>query len=170
VRFKKTIPAHADIPLDEARLLVARGQYQSADTVLRKAIPVMKSDDVRGYSAAFLAYDQLIQGRVHESERWEAQSVVHAAGTPAGSADRLNVSIDSAWNQVYYRGDANAARGTIKRLLAHVPMESLAPADRPWLSLLSLAAVMHDGADARSYAASFERDLPTSKLATIVGM
>jgi len=168
-RFKKTIPAHSDIPLDEARLLIAHGQYQGADSLLRKALPSIKSDDVRGFSAAFLAFDQLIQGRVHESERWEAQSVVHAASTPAGSADRLAVSLDSAWNQAYYRNDANAARAIIKRTLARDPIESLAPADRPWLALLAIAEVMHDGAEARGYAASLERDLPTSKMATIVG-
>jgi tetratricopeptide (TPR) repeat protein len=169
VRFKKTLPAHSDIPADDARLLMARGQYQTADSLLTRALPAIKSDDVRGFSASLLSAGQLIQGRVRESERWETQSVVHAAGTPAGSADRLGVSLDSAWNQAYYFNDANAARATIKRTLARLPMESLAPADRPWLSLLAIAAVMRDGAEARGYAAALERDLPTSKSATIVG-
>ncbi|MFI5244463.1 MAG: protein kinase, partial [Gemmatimonadales bacterium] len=169
VRFKKTIPAHSDIPLDDARLLIARGQYQNADSLLRKALPSIKSDDVRGFSASFLSGGQLIQGRVHEAERWDAQTVVHPAGTPAGIADRLGVSFDSAWNQAYFFNDANAARAIIKRTLARIPMESLTPADRPWQTLVTIAAVMHDGAEARSYATALERDLTTSKNATIVG-
>src|ERR1019366_8230267 len=119
--------------------------------------------------AALVSGEQLIQGRVRDAERWDAQSAAHAAGTPAGTAERLSVSLDSAWNQAYFLGDANAARTTIKRALAKIPIESVGPADRPWISLLAIAAVMHDGASARSYAASLERDLPTSKYAAIVG-
>jgi tetratricopeptide (TPR) repeat protein/tRNA A-37 threonylcarbamoyl transferase component Bud32 len=168
-RFKKTLPSHAEIAGDGARLLIARGQYQDADTLLRKALPTVKSDDARGWGAGLVSGEQLIQGHLREAERWDAQSAAHAAGTPAGTAERLGVSLDSAWNQVYFLNDAAAARAAIKRTLATIPMESIGAADRPWMSLLSIAVVLHDGAEARSYAASLERDLPTSKYAAFVG-
>ena len=52
---RRPSPRTATSPLDDARLLIARGRYQTADSLLRKALPAVKSDDVRGCAASFLS-------------------------------------------------------------------------------------------------------------------
>jgi tetratricopeptide (TPR) repeat protein len=168
-RFKKTLPAHAELPVAAGVVAAAHEEFDAADTLLRAALLRTKSPSVRAEGAGVLAGIATARGRVRDGQRWTAQTVVDPAGTPGESAERLAVALDSAWVQAYYLNDATSARATMHRALTRVPMESLAPGDRPWLSLVAIAAAMHDGAAARTYDASLEKDLPLSKLATIVG-
>jgi tetratricopeptide (TPR) repeat protein len=71
--------------------------------------------------------------------------------------------------QAYFENAAAAARATVKRALAEVPIESLEPGDRPWDMLLFVAYALHDGSAARTYEASLEKDVPLSRNATTVG-
>jgi tetratricopeptide (TPR) repeat protein len=169
VRFEKTLPTHAELPLSKADLMAVRGNLESADTTLRSAIARTKSAGVRAEIAGFLDAYSVERGRVREGQRWFTQTIVDDAGTPGGSAERLQVTLDSAWVQAHFLNDAAAAHATIRRALTQVPMESLAPGDRNWPSLLAIAAAMHDGAAAHAYETSLLKDLPLSKLATIVG-
>ena len=168
-RFEKTLPTHAELATDRAVLTAAHGEYLAADSMLRADVPRTKVIEVRSNEAWILSNIESLRGRVREGERWDAQIVVHPAGTPGGSVERLGAILDSAWVQAHFLNDAAAARATVRRALAQVPMESIAAGDRPWPSLLVIAAVMHDGAAARSYETSLEKDLPSSKMATTVG-
>ena len=168
-RFEKTLPTHSEIPWAKAAVAGARGDYVNADTILRNAFPKMKSAGTRAGAANWLGSLATLRGRVREGERWTAQSVIDAPGTPAGAAERLNVMLDSAFVQAYFLNDAAGARATLKRAVAQVPIESLAPGDRPWESLVWLEYFLHDGAAAKNYEASLEKDLSLSRNATIVG-
>ena len=168
-RFKKTLPVHAELPIGVGVVAAAHEDFEAADTLLRAAVLRTKSAGVRAEGAGILASVETTRGRVRDGQRWTAQTVVDPDGTPGASAERLNAALDSAWVQAYYLNDATSARATMHRALARVPMESLAPGDRPWLSLVMIAAAMHDGAAARTYDASLEKDLPLSKQATLVG-
>jgi tetratricopeptide (TPR) repeat protein/TolB-like protein len=169
VRFRKTLPAHAEIPIGVGVVAAAHGELEAADTLLRAALLRTKSPGVHAEGAGILASIATVRGHVRDGQRWIAQTIVDPAGTPGGSAERLAVALDSAWVQAYYLNDATSARATMHRALARVPMESLAPGDRPWPSLVAIAAAMHDGAAARTYDASLEKDLPLSRLATTIG-
>jgi eukaryotic-like serine/threonine-protein kinase len=168
-RFAKTLPTHGELGLDHAVLTAAHGELAAADSELRSSVPRIKSAGARSQGAWIAASIATARGRVHDGQRWAAQSITDAPGTPNFASERLAVMLDSAWVEAYFRNDPVAARATIKRALAQVPMESLAPADRPWQSLLLVAAAMHDGAAARSYQASLEKDLSTTKQATLIG-
>ena len=168
-RFRKALPTHGEIPPDEGVVLAARGQYAAADSELRAALPALKAEDPRAYAAWVDEGVEMLRGRIHEGLHMDVVSATHPADTPAGKSDHLGLVLDSAWVQAFFYNDAAAARATIKRALATVPMESLAPADRPWQQLVLLAAAMHDGTAARNYDASLERDFPTTKFAGVVG-
>ena len=168
VRFRKALPTHGEIAADEGVVLAARGRYGAADSTLRAALPALKAEDPRAYAAWVDEGVDMLRGRVHEGLHMDVVSA-HSADAPAGRADHLAIILDSAWVQAFYYNDAAAARATVKRALAAVPMESLAPADRPWQQLVLLAAAMHDGPAARGYDTSLERDLPTTKFASVVG-
>ncbi len=168
-RLEKTFPGHSDLPDDRAEILAARGELQAADSVIRAGMATVKSPGVRSFMAWNVSALETERGHLRERERWAAQTIVAPAGTASASAQRLAVMLDTAWVQAYYLNDAASAHATIRRALAQVPMESLAAADRPWLNLLALAGVMHDGSAARGYDASLEKDLPTTPFAVYVG-
>ena len=104
---------------------------------------------------------------MREGERWTAQTIPDSTGfaPDAVRVARLSVMLDSAWVRGYYLNDAAGARAIIHRALAEMPIESIPPPDRPWSTLLTIAAVTHDAEAARSYDESFERDLPSSQSA-----
>jgi tetratricopeptide (TPR) repeat protein len=101
--------------------------------------------------------------------RWTAQSVPTQGNPAMLAAGRLLVMLDSAWVQAYYLNDAAAAKATVKRALERVPINSLAAADRPWGTLLSIAAVTRDAAAARTYAAAQQRDMVSSSFSMFKG-
>jgi tetratricopeptide (TPR) repeat protein/tRNA A-37 threonylcarbamoyl transferase component Bud32/TolB-like protein len=169
-RFEKTLPTHAEIPLSRADVAGARGDYVSADTILRNDFPKLKAAGTRAELASYLGSIETVLGRLRDGRRWMSQTVIDAPGTPAGAAERLNVMLDSAIVQAHFLNDAAGARATLKRALAQIPIESLAPGDRPWDILVWLAYDMHDGAAAKSYETSFEKDLSLSRNATVVGI
>jgi eukaryotic-like serine/threonine-protein kinase len=168
-RFEKTLPTHSEIPAARAAVAGTRDDYVSADTILRNAFPKMKSAGTRAAAAGYLGSVATVRGRVRDGQRWTAQSIVDAPGTPAGAAERLSVMLDSALVQAHFLNDVPGAHATLKRALAQVPIESLSPGDRPWDVLVWLAYDMHDGAAAKTYEASLERDLSMSRNATYVG-
>jgi tetratricopeptide (TPR) repeat protein len=170
VLFEKKFPTHGELPNAKAALLFAKGQFASGDSLLRTVYPTRKGDRARVATAQFLGNVNMLRGKLREGEHWTALTVPGEGNSPtAVNAGRLTVMLDSAWVQAYYLNDPVAAKATVKRALERVPLTSLAPADRPWTTLISLAAVMHDAAAAKSYAASFERDLPSSPLSTYKG-
>jgi tetratricopeptide (TPR) repeat protein len=168
-RFEKTLPGHPQIPLAKAAMAGVRGDYVAADTIVRNAIPKIKSASVRANAYTLASGIETLRGRVHDGQRMTAQLVVDSAGTLAGRTQRLTVMLDSAWVQAYFRNDAAAARATVKRALAQFPIESLSPGDRPWEGLLFTAYAMHDGAAARTYEAALEKDLQYTTNATLGG-
>jgi tetratricopeptide (TPR) repeat protein len=169
MRFEKTLPTHGELPAVKGYLMALRGNLEAGDTTLRSAIARTKSPGVRAEVAQFIDDIAVERGRVREGQRWLTQTIVDDAGTPGGSAERLQVALDSAWVQAHFMNDAAAAHATIRRALAQVPMESLAPGDRPWLMLVRIAAATHDGPAAHAYETALEKDLPLSKQAIIVG-
>jgi tetratricopeptide (TPR) repeat protein len=168
-RFEKTLPAHAEIPAIRAGVMAARGNLEAADSTFRSAMSRTKSPGVRAEMAGFLDGINVERGHLREGQRWLTQTIVDDAGTPGGSEERLAVMLDSAWVQAHFLNDPAAAHATIRRALALVPMESLAPGDRPWWTLVNISAAMHDGPAAHTYETALEKDLPLTKMATIVG-
>ena len=168
-RFEKTLPNHPQIPIARAAMAGVRGDYVGADTILRQAIPQIKSASVRANAAWLASGVETLRGRVRDGQRWSTQLVVSPPGTGARNTELLGVMLDTAWAQAYFYNDAAAARATIKRALAQIPIESISPGDRPWDQLLLDAYAMHDGAAARTYETALEKDVTLSTNATLVG-
>jgi len=167
--FQRTFPAHGDLALTRASILIGRGDLTGADSVLRTALPNIPGVRSRANMTAGLASISTVRGRLREGQRWAAQAIPPAASSSATNAARLRVMLDSAWVQGYYLNDAAAAKATIKRALERFPMTSIAAPDRPWNALLTIAAVTRDAALARSAETSFEKDLPSSFYSTRKG-
>ncbi|MBM3906817.1 MAG: protein kinase [Gemmatimonadetes bacterium] len=167
--FEKTFPTHGLLAATRAALYLAKGEMAPADSIMRAAFPTLRGDDARGTTAFAIGSIATARGRVREGLRWTAQALPTEAAPASINAARLASGIDSAWVQAYYLGDINASKATLKRVLDRTPITSLAPPDRPWASLLALAAVSRDAAAARSYFASYERDLPSSQASMNAG-
>ena len=171
VAFEKHFPNYSGLPGAKAGVAFARGKTALADSLARSMFAAGKDAGSRAIAAVFLGNIATMQGRVRAGQHWTAQTIPDSAST-SGSAvriARLGVILDSAWVQGYYLNDAAAARATVRRALAQMPIESIAPPDRPWQTLLAIAAVTHDDAAAKSYEASFEKDLPMTQAAAVKG-
>ena len=167
--FARTFPSHGDLPAAKAALLLSRRNFAGGDSVLRSAFPTLRSDASRSITATWLSSVATLRGHLREGQRWTAQIIPSEARTASVNAARLAVMLDSAWVQGYYLNDAAAAKALVKRALDRVPMASIAAPDRPWNTLLTIAAVTRDAAAARSYEASMEKDLPSSNSSTFQG-
>ncbi|HVT40763.1 MAG TPA: protein kinase [Gemmatimonadaceae bacterium] len=168
-KFEKALPSHSYIPSMKGAMLIVRGNLSGADSLMRAALPGLGSGLGRTYVLGMVANIAAMRGRLRDGERWFSETAKEPSGAPAPAVQRLQVILDSAWVQGYFLGDVAASRATVRRALAAVPMESLDPADRPWQDLLTIAAATHDGPAARGYEASLEKDLPTSRKASLVG-
>jgi eukaryotic-like serine/threonine-protein kinase len=172
VTLQKRLPTYDGLVLARSTLAAARGDTAASDSLLHVAFATAKAEGIRANAAAILSNVATMHGQLREGERWTAQTIPDSSGATPGAikAARLNVLLDSAWVRGYYLNDAAGAHAMVHRALAEVPVESIAPPDRPWPTLLAIAAVTHDAAAARSYDASFERDLPSSRGALLKGL
>ena len=167
--FERKLPTHGEIPASRAVLTLAKGNVAAADSVLRNSVPTLRTDDARRTTAFAMSNILTARGRVREGMRWTAQSYP-TQGSPATlNAGRLGIMLDSAWVQAYYLNDAATAKATVKRALERIPINSLAAPDRPWGTLLTIAAVTRDAAAARGYAAAQQRDMVSSYFSTFKG-
>jgi tetratricopeptide (TPR) repeat protein/tRNA A-37 threonylcarbamoyl transferase component Bud32 len=167
--FQKRLPSHGEQAAVRGMLLWNTQQVDAADSVMRAAFPTLRGNDARTTTAFNISGLATLRGRVREGQRWYVQAVPREASQAATNASLLGVMIDSAWVQAYYLNDAAASRATVKRALDRFPVASVAPPDRPWGALLSVATVNRDAAAARSFEAALERDLPSSRSSTIKG-
>jgi tetratricopeptide (TPR) repeat protein len=167
--FERKLPAHGDIPGTRALLAMAKGNLAAADSIMRASVATLRTDDSRRATASAMANILTARGRVHEGMKWTAQSFPTQGGAAVLSAGRLSVMLDSAWVQAYYLNDAPTAKATVKHALERIPITSLAAPDRPWGTLLGIAAVTRDAAAARTYAAAQQRDMVSSALSTFKG-
>lgn len=167
--FEQKLPSHGDLQGTRAMLAMARGNLAAADSILSRSAPTLRTDDSKRTTAQAMSNILMARGRVREGQKWTAQAVPSQGSAPVISAGRLSVMLDSAWVQAYYLNDITAAKATVKRALERVPINSLAAPDRPWTTLLNIAAVTRDAASARSYAAAQQRDMVSSPLSTFQG-
>ncbi len=167
--FERKLPTHGDIPASRAVLALAKGNLAAADSILRNSVPTLRTDDARRTAALAMSNLATARGRVREGMKWTAQTIPTQGGPAVLNAGRLSVMLDSAWVQAYYLNDAATAKATVKRALERIPINSLAAPDRPWGTLLGIAAVTRDAAAARGYAAAQQRDMVSSSLSTFKG-
>ncbi|MBA4072770.1 MAG: hypothetical protein C0497_13170 [Gemmatimonas sp.] len=167
--FERKLPAHGGISTARAIVVLAKGNLAAADSIMRNSMPTLRSDDARRITAGGMANILTARGRVREGMKWTAQTIPAQGVSAVLDAGRLGVMLDSAWVQAYYLNDATTAKATVKRALERVPINSLAAPDRPWATLLGIAAVTRDAAAARTYAAAQERDMVSATLGMFKG-
>ena len=171
VAFEKRFPQHGDLLTTKSAIAFARGRPAAGDSLLRTALATVHSADSRALAATALSASATIRGRLRDGQRALVQSIPDSGGATVGAVNvsRLSVMLDSAWVQSYFLSDVARASATVRRALGKVPMESIAPQDRPWLVLLAIAAVTHDAVAARGYDSSFEKDNANSTASLIAG-
>jgi tetratricopeptide (TPR) repeat protein len=159
-RFREDLPSHSGHWAAQAFIDVGRGNLSAVDSLARAvfADPALRTQ--RDFAALNVAQANLTRGRVKEGLRWINESEKIQAAQSETQMPVLRASLDTAWVQAFHLGDAAAARFTMQRALARVPMESLPAAERLWTYVLDIAHALSDADLARTTLQSFERDLP----------
>ena len=101
------------------------------------------------------------RGKLRESQRWTAIASEATVRAAPSAANRFAPALDTAYFAAVL-GDAGGARAAIARGLARVPMDSIAPSERPWDRVAEIAILIEDPALARQALAGYARDLASS--------
>jgi len=159
-RFEQALPSHSGHWTSRVFIEIGRGDLAAAESLSRRVFDDPKLASQRDFAALNVSQASLTKGQVREGLRWiNRNEQIQAANSPT-KMPVLRASLDTAWVQAFHLGDAAAARNTVRRALAKVPMESLPASERLWDYLLDIAEASGDAEAARSALQSFERDLP----------
>ena len=156
--FYERFPGSAD--LWEADWFVAFGQgdLRTADSISRAVSTRARTARQAVRSAGTASTIAELRGQPREALRWATVSrAANLRATPS-SAVRLAFALDTAYYLAGTLERPAEARAAISRGLARVPMSQIPAAERDWLSLSRLAAVVRDPALARQAREGFERD------------
>ena len=125
---------------------ISRAVYGSAET-LRQQIRA---------SGGMAALSEL-QGKVREARMWQARRAAAVLQASPTLGEELVAGLDTAYYQAAY-GTAAAARATIQRVRARIPMDGIPPVERPWGYLAFIGAQLGDAGLVREAIDGFERD------------
>jgi tetratricopeptide (TPR) repeat protein len=159
-RFRQDLPSHSGHWMTEASIAVATGRLDSAESLSRSVFADPRRSTQRDFASLITAQSSLTRGRVREALRWFGEAERVQIANSSTMMPVLRASLDTAWVQAFHLGDAAAARATVRRALAKVPMESLPPSERQWRFVLDIAAAAGDVDGARTALQALERDLP----------
>ena len=156
-RARDRFPNNPGVTLSSASLIAARGAYDTAATLLEQLIRERPSDlPTRAMASFGLAALARTRGRLSEAIRRDSEGF--AAQRARGiAAAPLDASLDTAFDDVWFRGDSARALRVIDAALAAHPIDSLAPVERPYLQLVTVFALAGRVDRAKSMLAGFDR-------------
>jgi tetratricopeptide (TPR) repeat protein/tRNA A-37 threonylcarbamoyl transferase component Bud32 len=165
--FKKAVPGSA-APLElEGSLLLSRHDYAAADTVLRRLREVGRTSPLwLASSSDLLALSAEAQGKLAEAAQHQRDFM--AAGEARGlPRDYLRGAVNLALLDIRYRDRPRDAIAAVSAALAKYPLDSIPPADRPYLAIAELYAKARRPDQARRYLKEYEAAVPESIRRTI---
>ncbi|HET6680441.1 MAG TPA: hypothetical protein VFG84_04525, partial [Gemmatimonadaceae bacterium] len=133
------------------------GNIADADSIARAAQASSTTSRQALYSASTLSLTAELEGRLAEAIEQNARISEATYRLDPKPGNRLTFAIDTAYYQALY-GDRNAALAAIARGRSRVPLNEVAPNDRPWYMLAWIGAMLQDPALAREALQGWERD------------
>jgi tetratricopeptide (TPR) repeat protein len=145
----KSFPTNIDCPAIHFQLLLVRGRYDSAATVL--AATEARSTGAEVQSSLKLARSQLarLHGKIADAMRLntESNALMAQAGDNAAPLDNaVSQALDVAW----FYGDTARALKILEDSIAHHPIQTLGRATPSWSSLVTAYAAAGRPDQARS--------------------
>jgi len=134
----------------QALLLSAQGNYAGADSILRGVLKTRSEPAYQQMATGDRVNIALTQGRLVEAEGWAAD-VIAAAEQRHDTSLVYGVTIGRAVVDYTERPKPKRGLSEVDSLLRAVPLDSLAPADRPYAGLARLYAAAGQPAQARHY-------------------
>jgi tetratricopeptide (TPR) repeat protein len=154
---KKSLSRHPDIAIFSENIAYARGQYETADSLMDSLARARANDPVIVSGAA------IERARIAELRGRLATSLAHARVARQQRASlgnrqaRVNALLDSAHVDIWYRGDKAHAVEVLQRATTMPLFDSLPPSSRPYLALARLYARADRPREAGAMMQSFER-------------
>jgi len=145
----KSFPTNIDCPAVSYQLLLLRGRYDSAATLL--AASEARSPGVEARSSLKLARSQLarLHGKISDAMRLTSESdalMAQAGDNAAPLDDAVSQAFDAAW----FYGDTTHALKVLEDSLAHHPIQTFGRASSSWSALVSAFAAAGRPEQARS--------------------
>jgi tetratricopeptide (TPR) repeat protein len=154
--FGERLPEHPDLGFARSNMAFARGDYDEAAARVRDLEDRnLGSLAVRADIANALALLALHAGRLAEADR-RMRDRIRVEEERGVSAASLSGAIDLAWLDVWWREPPGEGLRQVAQALERHPLDSMPPADRPYLDLARLYARAGRLPDARRFVAQFE--------------
>ncbi len=154
-------PNNPAVALQRATFAAVTGNEDSAIAVIRDVLRRRAGDlPVRASASFFLANLARVHGRLAEAAKWQAEGSMAQQARGARQAV-LNASLDSAFYEIWFRGDSARALRLADAALAAHPLESLSIADRNYPRLVAIYSLAGRPERAKTFAAAFDRTRDT---------
>jgi tetratricopeptide (TPR) repeat protein len=154
--FGERFPEHPDLGFARSNMAFARGDYDEAAARVRDLEDRNPGSLAVGADIAnALALLALHAGRLAEADR-RMRDRVRVEEERGVSAASLSGAIDLAWLDVWWREGAGDGLREVELVLDRHPLDSMHPADRPYLDLASLLARAGRLPEARRFVTRFE--------------
>jgi tetratricopeptide (TPR) repeat protein len=135
------------------------GQYDSAEAILRTVMAGNPPPSLAQSATFWLQRLSLLRGRLGAAER-ETERFRGVVRSRGNLGALLGADMSQAVTQVVLLRDTAAARRTLAAAEARMPLDSLAPEDRPYAGLVMAHAMAGNLPRARQLAAEYERVTP----------
>ncbi len=158
--FKRAVPG-SPAPLElEGMLYLSRRNYAAADTVLRRLREAGATSPLwLANSSGLLAVSAEAQGRLADAA--QRQRDFMAAGEARGlPRDYIRGAVNLALLDVRYRDRQRDALAAVSAALVKYPLDSIPPADRPYLDIAEVYARARRPDQARRYLKEYEAAVP----------
>jgi tetratricopeptide (TPR) repeat protein len=158
-RMRRELPDAPDEPLLRAGVLARMGQYDSAEAILRTIMVGNPPPSVAQATALWLQRFSVLRGRLGAADR-ENDRFRDVARNRRNRGALLGAEMSQVLTQVVLLRDTAAARRTLAAAEERLPLDSLAPEDRPYAGLVMANAMAGNLPRAKQLAAEYARETP----------
>jgi tetratricopeptide (TPR) repeat protein len=158
-RMRRELPDAPDEPLLRAGVLARMGQYDSAEAILRTIMVGNPPPSVAQATALWLQRFSVLRGRLGAADR-ENDRFRDVARNRRNRGALLGAELSQVLTQVVLLRDTAAARRTLAAAEERLPLDSLAPEDRPYAGLVMANAMAGNLPRAKQLAAEYARETP----------
>jgi tetratricopeptide (TPR) repeat protein/TolB-like protein len=159
-RLARAAPRGQSLDRGWVYVLAGTGRLDSAVTALVRSRREQAADlPWQARSAWWQARFSEELGRIAEAERYLREYIAISEARHL-QEDRLIGAVQMAELDLRYRGQADRAIATVQQELRRVPLDSVPPLDRPYLTLARFFAAAGEPAEAHALVAAYRRAVP----------